>query len=98
MKMSSRKERKIVMNTHENTNSNNHAQRESIGSAVRETLQESRKRRLVIRNRAGKKIIDISVLLALILSIGAPVLPAFVILGVLVESIRVSFEMKSAKA
>ena len=84
------------MNTHENTNAYNHAQRESIGSAVREILRESRKRRLVIRNRAGQQIIDISVLLALILSIGAPVLPAFVILGVLVESIRVSFEMKSA--
>jgi hypothetical protein len=86
------------MSTHENTNADNHAQRESIGSAVREILRESRKRRLVIRNRAGKQIIDISVLLALILSIGAPVLPAFVILGVLIESIRVSFEMKSAKS
>jgi hypothetical protein len=84
------------MNTHENTQTNNNTQSGSIGSAVCETLQESRKRRLVIRNRAGKQIINISVLLALILSIGAPVLPAFVILGVLVESIRVSFEMKSA--
>ena len=80
------------MATPENALANNNTQRESIGSAVRETLRESRKRRLVIRNRAGKQIIDISVLLALILSIGAPVLPAFVILGVLVESIRVSFE------
>ena len=86
------------MNTHENTNANNHAQRDSIGSAVREILRESRNRRVVIRNRAGKQIINISVLLALILSVGAPVLPAFVILGVLVESIRVSFEMKSAKS
>ncbi len=86
------------MNTHENTHANNHAQRDSIGSAVREILRESRNRRVVIRNRAGKQIIDISVLLALILSVGAPVLPAFVILGVLVESIRVSFEMKSAKS
>ena len=86
------------MNTQENTHANNHAQRDSIGSAVREILRESRNRRVVIRNRAGKQIIDISVLLALILSVGAPVLPAFVILGVLVESIRVSFEMKSAKS
>jgi hypothetical protein len=82
----------MLMATPENALANNNTQRESIGSAVRETLRESRKRRLVIRNRAGKQIIDISVLLALILSIGAPVLPAFVILGVLVESIRVSFE------
>ena len=80
------------MNTHENTHTNNNDQRGSIGSAVRETLRESRKRRVVIRNHAGKQIIDISMLLALILSIGAPVLPAFVILGLLVESIRVSFE------
>jgi len=86
------------MDTTKNTNANNNSQRGSIGSAVRETLRESRKRRVVIRNPAGKKIIDISVLLALILSIGAPVLPAFVILGVLVESIRVSFEMKSAES
>ena len=85
------------MSTHENTNPYNHAERGSIGSVVRETLRESRKRRLVIRNRAGKQIIDISVLLALILSVGAPVLPAFVILGVLVESIRVSFEINSDK-
>ncbi|MFN2233199.1 MAG: DUF4342 domain-containing protein [Anaerolineales bacterium] len=80
------------MNTHENTHARNHVQRGSIGSAVHEILQESRKRRVVIRNRTGKQIIDISTLLALILSIGASVLPAFVILGVLVESIRVSFE------
>ena len=86
------------MNAQENTKANNNTQSDSIGSVVRETLRESRKRRLVIRNRAGKQIIDISVLLALILSVGAPVLPAFVILGVLVESIRVSFEIKSAKA
>ena len=86
------------MSTTENTNANNNTQSDSIGSAVREILRESRNRRVVIRNRAGKQIIDISVLLALILSIGAPVLPAFVILGVLVESIRVSFEMKSAKS
>jgi len=95
---SNHKERKFVMNTHENTHANNHTQRDSIGSAIREILRESRNQRVVIRNRAGKQIIDISVLLALILSIGAPVLPAFVILGVLVESIRVSFEMKSAKS
>ena len=81
-----------MMDTQENTHTNNRTQRESIGSAVGETLRESRKRRVVIRNRAGKQIIDISVLLALILSIGAPVLPAFVILGVLVETIHVSFE------
>jgi len=80
------------MNTHENTHARNHVQRGSIGSAVRETLRESRKRRVVIRNHAGKQIINISTLLALVLSIGAPVLPAFVILGLLVESIRVSFE------
>ena len=82
------------MDTPENTNANNNSQWTSIGSAVREILRESRKRRVVIRNRSGKKIIECSVLLALILSIGAPVLPAFVILGVLVESIRVSFEQR----
>jgi len=61
-------------------------------SALRETLRESRKQRVVIRNSSGKKISECSMLLALILSIGAPVLPAFVVLGVLVESISVSFE------
>ena len=82
------------MATPENTNAKNNTQWDSIGSAVREILRESHNRRVVIRNRDGKKIIDISALLALILSIGAPVLPAFVILGVLVESINVSFEQK----
>ena len=86
------------MGTYENANKNDQAQRDSIGSAVREILRESRKRRVVIRNRAGKQIIDISVLLALILSIGAPVLPAFVILGVVVETINISFERKSTKS
>ena len=86
------------MDIPQNTNANNNSQWSSIDSAVRETLRESRNRRVVIRKSSGKKIIDISVLLALILSIGAPVLPAFVILGVLVESIRVSFERKSAKS
>lgn len=80
------------MDTNPNFNADNISQRASIGSAVREILQESRKRRVVIRNSSGKKIIDWSVLLVLILSIGAPILPAFVILGVLVEKISVSFE------
>ena len=74
------------------TDANNNFQGTSIVSAVREILRESRKRRLVIRNSSGKKIFECSVLLALILSIGAPVLPVFVILGVLVETFSVSFE------
>jgi len=78
-----------------NTNADNNFQWTSIGSAFREILQESRNRRVVIRKSSGKKIIECSVLLALILSIGAPVLPAFVILGVFVESISVSFERRS---
>ena len=82
------------MDIPKNTNVNNNSQGSSIGSAVREILRESRNRRIVIRKSSGKKIIECSVLLALILSIGAPVLPAFVILGVLVESISVSFERK----
>ena len=73
-------------------NPNNDAPNASMGSAVGDILQASKKRRLVIRNRDGKKVIDISVLLAVILSIGAPVLPIFVILGVQVEAIRVSIE------
>ena len=82
------------MDTTQNPKANNASQRDSIGSAVREIVRESRKRRVVIRKSSGGKIIDISVLLALILSIGAPILPAFVILGVLVESINVSFETR----
>jgi hypothetical protein len=80
------------METTKNTNANNNSQWSLIGGAVREILRESRKRRVVIRNSTGKKIINISVLLTLILSIGAPVLPAFVVLGVFVEAINVSFE------
>ena len=75
-----------------NTNSNSHCA--STGSTIREILQESRKRRVVIRKNSGKKVFECSLLLALILSIGAPILPAFVILGVLVESISVSQEKK----
>ena len=82
------------MDTTQDTNANNNSQWTSIGSAVREILRESHNRRIVIRKASGKKVIDCSVLLALILSIGAPVLPAFVILGVLVESISVSFEKR----
>jgi hypothetical protein len=86
------------MATPQNPHENNNSQRSSIGSAVRDILRESRKRRVLIRNSSDKKIIDISVLLALILSVGAPVLPIFVILGVYVETIRVSFERKSAES
>ncbi len=75
-------------------NENSDSQRASIGSAIREILRESRKRRLVIRNREGKKVIALSVILALILSIGAPVLPIIAILGVLVEAISISFEKR----
>ena len=80
------------MDTPGNTNVNSNAQQSSIGSTVREILRESRKRRVVIRKTSGKKIIELSLLLALILSTGAPVLPAFVILGVFVDAINVSFE------
>ena len=80
------------MGTPPHFNADNNSQRASIGSAVSEILEESRNQRVVIKNRSGKKVTDLSVLLALILCIGAPVIPAFVILGVLVEAISVSFE------
>lgn len=73
-------------------NADNDTYKVSNGSVIDEILKETRKRRVVIRNRSGKKVIDCSALLALILSIGAPVLPIFVILGVLVEVISISFE------
>ena len=73
-------------------NETNGGPRASMGSTVGDIFDASKQRRVVIRNRAGDKVFDISVLLALILSIGAPVLPAFVIVGVLVEAIRVSIQ------
>lgn len=75
-------------------NENSDSQRASIGSAIREILRASRKRRLVIRNREGKKVIALPVILALILSIGVPVLPIIAILGVLVDAISISFEKR----
>jgi len=80
------------MDTTKNANANNNADQASIGSAVHEIFQESGKRKVVIRKSSGETVTEMSVLLALILSIGAPVLPAFVLLGVLLESISVSFE------
>lgn len=80
------------MESTQNSTANSNSQWSSMGSALRETLRESRRRRVVIRKSTGKKIFECSLLLALILSIGAPVLPALVILGVVVESIRVSLE------
>jgi len=80
------------MDTHTNANAEYSSQGSSIGGTVREILQESRKRRVVIRKRSGEKVFECSLLLAVILSIGAPALPAIVILGVLVESIKVSLE------
>jgi len=80
------------MDTPPNFKADNDTYKVSIGSVIDEILQETQKRRVVIRNRSEKKVIDCSALLALILSIGAPVLPVFVILGVLVEVISISFE------
>ena len=80
------------MDTTKNEKGKNNKNWSSIGSTVHEIFQESGKRQVVIRKISGEKVIEMSVLLALILSIGAPVLPAFVIMGVLLESIRVSFE------
>jgi len=82
------------MDTSQNMHSDNQSQWTPMGSTVHEILQKSRKRRVVIRKSSGRKIFECSVLLALILSVGAPVLPAFVILGVWVESISVSFEKR----
>jgi hypothetical protein len=83
---------KRIMDTPSNTQTGSNSQRSSIGSAVREVFRESRKQRLMIRNSSGNKVFDCSLLLALILSVGAPVLPAFVILGVWVEALSVSIE------
>ena len=80
------------MDTTQNTNTDNRTRRASLGSAIHEILQEGHARRVVIRRRSGEKIFNCSVLLALILSIGAPILPGLVLLGVWVESIRVSIE------
>jgi hypothetical protein len=82
------------MYTSSHKNENNNSEWGSIGSAIRQILHESRRRRVVIRDRSGKKILDWSMLLVLILSIGAPVFPAFMILGVLVEAINISFESR----
>ena len=84
----------IKMDTSPNFNGDNKNQPESIGDVIREILGESSKRRVVIRNRSGREIIECSLLLALFLSIGAPVIPIFVVLGVLVEIISVSFKKK----
>jgi hypothetical protein len=80
------------MDTTHNTNTDNRTRRASLGSAFHEILQECHTRRVVIRRRSGEKIFNCSVLLALILSIGAPILLGLVLLGVWVESIRVSIE------
>jgi len=82
------------MSTTQNPNADSNFKRSSLRSAIHEIIQESKRRRLVIRTSAGKQIFECSVLLAAILSVGAPVLPVFVILGVLVESISVSLEKK----
>ena len=79
------------MDASTNSYTDNSSQSASIGSAVRDILRKSRKRRILIRKRTGEKIFECSVLLAFILSVGAPVVPALVILGVWVESISVSF-------
>ena len=73
-------------------NSQDRSARASLRGALHDIIQASKKRRLVIRNREGHEVIDISVLLATLLSIGAPVLPAAAILGVMVDAIRVSIE------
>jgi hypothetical protein len=82
----------ISMEPNQNTNTHNGARWASVGNAIHEILQEGHARRAVIRRRSGEKIFDCPVLLALILSIGAPILPGMVILGVWVESIRFSIE------
>ena len=85
------------MDTTQNTNANDKSNRNLIGSTVRDILRESSNRRVMIRKTSGKKVIDCSLLLAMILSIGAPVLPAIVILGVFVESISVSIEKRGVQ-
>ena len=79
------------MDTHKYTNEKNTFHWDSIASTVREILRESRKRHIVIRKISGEKVFECSVLLVLILSISAPVLPAIVNLGMLVKSIKVSW-------
>jgi hypothetical protein len=82
----------IYMEPNQNTNTHNGAHWTSVGNIIHEIFQEGHARRVVIRRRFGEKVFDCSVILALILSVGAPILPGLVILGMWVEVIRVSIE------
>ncbi len=80
------------MNIPYNTHTDPRTRQASLGSAIHEILREGHTRRVVIRRRSGEEIFNCPVLLALFLSIGAPILPGLVLLGVWVESICVTIE------
>jgi hypothetical protein len=63
-------------------------------STLSELVQEAKLHRVYLKNKKGKPLIDISLLLALILVIAAPHLVLAVLIGVAFEIIDVEYDGK----
>jgi hypothetical protein len=61
-------------------------------SSLGELVEESKKHRVVLKNKKGKPLIDISLLLALILSVGAPQLLLVVLICMAFDMIDVEYD------
>ena len=63
-------------------------------SILRELIKEGKRHRVSIKNKKGKPLINISLLLAVILVIAAPPLLLAVLVGVALEIIDVEYDGK----
>ena len=61
-------------------------------SRLSELIEEGKRHRLTLKNRKGKTLINISLLLAVILVIAAPQLMLAVLIGVVLEMFDVEYD------
>jgi hypothetical protein len=61
-------------------------------STLSELIEESKRHRVALKNRKGKTLIDVSLLLAVIIALAAPQAALAVVIGVLLEIVDVEYD------
>lgn len=64
-------------------------------STLSELIEEGKRHRVTLKNKKGKPLIDISLLLTIILALGAPQLLLAVLVGMVFEILDVEYDGKA---
>lgn len=65
--------------------------RGALRSTIRELCREARSTRVIIRNRQGKTVVNVSLIAAVVIAVLVPAAAIAATIGVLLDTITVSF-------